>query len=75
LIGWKAVCSDDKLAVTIGALDMSTTDEAQGAQQHRIGPNLGTAAAVVVLCIIGIAVVQLIRRSVNSFARGHTDEP
>ena len=61
--------------MTIGAPDMSTTDEDQQAQQRNTRLNLTTAAAVVVLCLVGIAAVQLIRQLLNRVGQGRTDEP
>jgi hypothetical protein len=61
--------------MTIGAPDMSTTDEDQQAQQRQMRVNLTTAAAVVVLCLVGIAAVHLMRQLLNRVGGGRPDEP
>jgi hypothetical protein len=61
--------------MTIGASDMSTADEDQQALQRQIRLNLATAAAVVVMCLLGIAAVHLIRQLLNRVGRGSADEP
>ena len=50
----------------------TTNDDEDLKRENR--NNLAKAAAVGVLCLLGIAVLQLVRRFLNSIARSHAAE-
>jgi hypothetical protein len=54
--------------------EMSETTDDNEALQRRNRNSLAAAAAVAVLCVLGIVVLRMVQRLLNKVVRGRTDE-